>query len=101
MDWWNNRSDEYYGGIQKGIDDVFDRADRAFPVVVWEMIRSGECRRFSDSILNCNMEEYMSIIKTHDITLYGGNDTDIVLHPLCDYHLPLLYKWCTDPEVLY
>ena len=39
MNWWNNRSDEYYGGIQKGIDDIFDRADRAFPVVVWEMIR--------------------------------------------------------------
>lgn len=43
----------------------------------------------------------MSIIKTHDITLYGGNDVDIVLLPLCDEHLPLLYKWCADPEVLY
>lgn len=43
----------------------------------------------------------MSIIKTHNITLYGGNDIDIVLHPLCDDHLPLLYKWCADPEVLY
>jgi len=41
----------------------------------------------------------MSIIKTHDITLYGGND--IVLRPLCDDHLPCLYKWCADPEVLY
>ena len=41
----------------------------------------------------------MSIIKTHDITLYGGND--IVLRPLCDEHLPLLYKWNSDPEVLY
>ena len=43
----------------------------------------------------------MSIIKTHDVTLYGGNDIDIVLRPLCDGHLSLLYKWCADPEVLY
>lgn len=43
----------------------------------------------------------MSIIKTHDITLYGGNDSNIVLRPLCDEHLPYLYKWCADPEVLY
>jgi len=43
----------------------------------------------------------MAIIKTHDITLYGGNQIDIVLRPLCDAHLPLLYKWCADPEVLY
>jgi len=43
----------------------------------------------------------MSIIKTHDITLYGGNDIDIVLRPLCDEHLPLLYKWNADPEVVY
>ena len=43
----------------------------------------------------------MSIIKTHDITLYGGDDIDIVLRPLCDAHLPHLCKWCADPEVLY
>lgn len=43
----------------------------------------------------------MSIIKTHDITLYGGNDIDVVLRPLCDAHLPLLYKWNADAEVLY
>jgi len=43
----------------------------------------------------------MSIIRTHDVTLYGGNDVDIVLRPLCDDHLPLLYKWNADPEVLY
>ena len=43
----------------------------------------------------------MSIIQTHDITLYGGNGIDIVLRPLCDDDLPLLYKWCADPEVLY
>jgi len=45
--------------------------------------------------------EPMSIIKTHNITLYGGNGSNIVLHPLCDEHLPYLYKWCSDPEVLY
>jgi len=43
----------------------------------------------------------MSIIRTHDITLYGGRKNRIVLHPLSDKHLPLLYKWCADPEVLY
>ena len=44
----------------------------------------------------------MSIIKTHDITLHGGNDTyKIILHPLSDEHLPYLYKWNSDPEVLY
>ena len=44
----------------------------------------------------------MSIIKTHDITLYGGNDAyKIILHPLSDEHLPYLYKWNSDPEVLY
>jgi RimJ/RimL family protein N-acetyltransferase len=43
----------------------------------------------------------MSIIKTHDITLYGGNDVNIVLRPLCDDYLPLLYKWNADPELLY
>lgn len=44
----------------------------------------------------------MSIIKTHDFTLYGRIDRyDIVLRPLSDEHLPLLYKWNLDPEVLY
>ncbi len=44
----------------------------------------------------------MSIIQSHDITLYGGNDTySIALSPLSDEHLPYLYKWCADPEVLY
>ena len=44
----------------------------------------------------------MSIIKTHDITLYGSTgEYDIVLRPLCDEHLPLLYKWNADPEVVY
>ena|GEM_PF-6414162 len=32
----------------------------------------------------------MSIIQSHEIILYGGNDIDIILRPLCDNHLPLL-----------
>lgn len=44
----------------------------------------------------------MSIIKSHDITLYGGNDAyRIILRPLSDEHLPYLYKWEADPELLY
>lgn len=42
----------------------------------------------------------MSIIKTHNITLRSSS-IDIVLRPLCDDHLPLLYRWCSDTEVLY
>lgn len=43
----------------------------------------------------------MSIIQ-HDLTLYGGNDAyQIVLRPLSDEHLPYLYQWNADPEVLY
>jgi len=44
----------------------------------------------------------MSIIKSHDIILYGGNNQyEIVLRPLTDEDLPYLYKWNSDPEVLY
>ena len=44
----------------------------------------------------------MSIIKTHDVTLHGSTgDYDVILRPLCDAHLPFLYKWNADPEVLY
>lgn len=44
----------------------------------------------------------MSIIKTHDVTLYGGNaQYQIVLRPLSDEYLPDLYRWNADPEVLY
>ena len=43
----------------------------------------------------------MAIIKTHKITLYGGRKNSIVLKPLNDSHLPLLYEWCADPEVVY
>lgn len=44
----------------------------------------------------------MSIIKTHDITLIGGNEQyKIILRPLSDEHLSYLYKWNSDPKVLY
>lgn len=44
----------------------------------------------------------MNIIKTHDVTLYASTgECDIVLRPLCDDDLPLLYKWGADPEVVY
>ena len=43
----------------------------------------------------------MSIISSHDIFLYGGNQNDIVLRPLCDDDLPLLCRWNADPEVVY
>lgn len=44
----------------------------------------------------------MSIIKTHNITLCGGNQQyKITLRSLSDEHLPYLYKWNSDPEVLY
>lgn len=43
----------------------------------------------------------LAIIRTHNVTLYGGNDVDIILKPLADAHLPLLYRWNADPEVLY
>lgn len=41
----------------------------------------------------------MSIIREHDITLYGSND--VILKPLTDNHLPLLYQWNSDLDVLY
>lgn len=44
----------------------------------------------------------MSIIRSHDITLCGGNDGyKVILCPLSDEHLPYLYKWNSDSEVLY
>jgi RimJ/RimL family protein N-acetyltransferase len=44
----------------------------------------------------------MNIIKTHNITLYGNaGDYDVILRPLSDGHLPFLYKWNADPEILY
>lgn len=44
----------------------------------------------------------MSVIRTHNVTLHGGNDKyKIILRPLSDEYLPYLYKWNADPEVLY
>jgi aminoglycoside 6'-N-acetyltransferase len=44
----------------------------------------------------------MSIIKTHNITLYGKTENyDISLYPMNDEHLKILQKWNNDPEVLY
>jgi len=44
----------------------------------------------------------MTVIKTHNITLHGRTSAyEITLRPLCDAHLPHLYKWSADPEVLY
>ena len=44
----------------------------------------------------------MNIIKSHDITLCSKNDEyKVILRPLSDEHLPYLYKWNSDPEVLY
>ncbi|MCL2500602.1 MAG: GNAT family N-acetyltransferase [Defluviitaleaceae bacterium] len=43
-----------------------------------------------------------NIIKEHNVTLHGAlREHTIILRPLSDDHLPLLYKWNTDPEVLY
>jgi RimJ/RimL family protein N-acetyltransferase len=44
----------------------------------------------------------MNIITSHNITLYGGtSEHRIILRPLTDEHLPFLYKWNADSEVLY
>ena len=43
----------------------------------------------------------MSVIQSmHSYTL-SSTDGDLVLRPLTDAHLPLLYKWNGDPEVVY
>ena len=41
----------------------------------------------------------MSIIRKHDIYLKAKNEIELI--PLLDEHLPLLYKWNNDPEVVY
>lgn len=44
----------------------------------------------------------MSIIKSHTVTLYGGSEQyKIIMRPLTDDYLPNLYKWASDPEILY
>ncbi|MCL2522743.1 MAG: GNAT family N-acetyltransferase [Erysipelotrichales bacterium] len=43
-----------------------------------------------------------NVIKKHNITLHGTlRDHNIILRPLSDNDLPLLYKWNRDPEVIY
>ena len=44
----------------------------------------------------------MSVIKPHGYTLSGSfGGQSLMLRPLSDEHLPLLYKWESDPELLY
>lgn len=43
----------------------------------------------------------MSIIRKHNITLCSHDASGIILRPLCDEHLPFLYKWNADQEILY
>ena len=44
----------------------------------------------------------MSVIKTHKVNLHGKlKDYHIRLKPLNGEHLPLLYKWNSDPEVTF
>lgn len=44
----------------------------------------------------------MPIITTHDVTLHGQTPSHyLTLQPLSDHHLPHLYRWNDDPEVLY
>lgn len=44
----------------------------------------------------------MSVIRTHNHWLSGHSGSRaVVLRPLNDSHLPLLYRWNADPEVLY
>ncbi|MEA4823871.1 MAG: GNAT family N-acetyltransferase [Clostridiaceae bacterium] len=41
----------------------------------------------------------MSVIKMHDVTLYGGNQDDIVLRPLSEDDIPVLYRLNNDPDI--
>ena len=44
----------------------------------------------------------MGIIREHKISILGKfNGKELALRPLSDKHLPLLYKWNSDSEVLY
>lgn len=45
------------------------------------------------------VEKNVSVIKRHDITLYGGNQQyEVVLRPLTDEHLPALYNGMRTPR---
>lgn len=39
MNWWNNRSDEYYGGVESQLNRLTEKPNWAFPPPIWEMIR--------------------------------------------------------------
>lgn len=39
MNWWNKRSDEYYGGIHSQLERLKADPSWAFPPVIWDMIR--------------------------------------------------------------
>ncbi len=44
----------------------------------------------------------MAVITAHGVTLTGrAGGVGLVLRPLCDDHLPLLYRWNADPEIVY
>ncbi len=44
----------------------------------------------------------MPVIREHSVALCGtSNGHMVTLAPLTDEHLPLLYRWNSDPEVLY
>jgi SAM-dependent methyltransferase len=40
MNWWNQRSDEYYHDIQIGLNQILANTERAFPIPVWHMIHN-------------------------------------------------------------
>jgi len=40
MNWWNSRSDKYYGGLRGQLDNLIKDPTWAFPPPIWEMIRT-------------------------------------------------------------
>ena len=40
MNWWNNRSDEYYGGLRGQLDRLIKNPTWAFPPPIWKMINA-------------------------------------------------------------
>ena len=43
----------------------------------------------------------MPVIRTAHEYILRSPEGGLVLRPLTDEHLPLLYKWNADPEVVY